>query len=334
MKTYSLFDAPLQVSGVPFFRQRRKLERLPQEVIDQMPDMEKLARNCPGGRVAFKTDSPTVRVRVVLKTVTVDIGQSIYAAQAAQVLLGERPNALNLGVVSPRDYQTFDFEKTFKKENQLEQITILFPRFDALETIEISVEDDALVTAPTPYRYEKPVVFYGSSVTEGGCSSNANTGYNDILANWLDFEYYNMGFSGKAKGELAMADYINTIDMGIFVYDYDHNAPSVQHLQQTHKPFFDRIRQAHPEIPILMMSRPAEVYTDVRVARRDVIKATYDAAVAAGDKNVYFIDGETFYGDTDRNLCSNDNCHPNDLGFYRMAQVIRPVMEQMLRSMK
>ena len=50
-----------------------------------------------------------------------------------------------------------------------------------------------------------------------------------------------------------MADYINTIDMGVFVYDYDHNAPTVEHLANTHKPFFDRIRQAHPDIPILMM---------------------------------------------------------------------------------
>ena len=61
--------------------------------------------------------------------------------------------------------------------------------------------------------------------------------------------------------------------------------------------------------------------------------ATYDAAVAAGDKKVYFIDGETFYGETDRNLCAVDNCHPNDLGFFRMANTIRPVLKEMLDSM-
>ena len=129
-----------------------------------------------------------------------------------------------------------------------------------------------------------------------------------------------------------MADYINTIDMGAFVYDYDHNAPTVEHLANTHKPFFDRIRGVHPNIPILMMTRPAEVYNNDMKARRDIVKATYNAAVAAGDKNVYFIDGETFYGETDRNLCSVDNCHPNDLGFFRMANTIRPVLKEMLDS--
>jgi hypothetical protein len=247
-------------------------------------------------------------------------------------MLGERENALHLGVVNPPDYNTKIFEKTFEKSSELEQITIYFPRNEQIETIEISVEDGATVTDPTPYKYPKPVVFYGSSITEGGCSCNSTNAYNAILSRWLDFDYYNLGFSGNAKGELVMADYINTIDMGAFVYDYDHNAPTVEHLANTHKPFFDRIREAHPNIPILMMTRPAEVYNNDMKARRDIVKATYNAAVAAGDKNVYFIDGETFYGETDRNLCSVDNCHPNDLGFFRMANTIRPVLKEMLDS--
>lgn len=332
MKTYSLFDKPLKVFGVPFFEQRRKLERVPPEVVALVPGVADKAEKCPGGSVAFKTDAPVFTVRVKLKSLRLDVGQSIYSAQSVQVLIGERPNARNVGIVNPPDYQTMTFEKTFKKSNELEQITLLFPRFDALENIEVSVEDEATVTEPTPYRYKKPVVFYGSSITEGGCSGNSNTNYVTILSNWLDFDYYNLGFSGGAKGELAMADYISTIDMCAFVYDYDHNSPSAVHLQATHKPFFDRIRQAHPDIPILMMTRPGEHYTERSAARREVVRATYNAAVAAGDKNVYFIDGETFYGETDRNLCSNDNIHPNDLGFYRMACVIRPVLETMLKK--
>ena len=332
MTTYNIFDKPLKVSGVPFFEKNKRLARLPDELIAQLSHLEHLGRRCPGARVAFKTDSPSFTVKVSLKTLSVDIGMSIYACQSAQVMLGERENALHLGVVNPPDYNTKIFEKTFEKSSELEQITIYFPRNEQIETIEISVEDGATVTEPTPYKYPNPVVFYGSSITEGGCSCNSTNAYNAILSRWLDFDFYNFGFSGNARGELVMADYINTIDMGAFVYDYDHNAPTVEHLANTHKPFFDRIREAHPNIPILMMTRPAEVYNNDMEARRDIVKATYNAAVAAGDKNVYFIDGETFYGETDRNLCSVDNCHPNDLGFFRMANTIRPVLKEMLDS--
>jgi hypothetical protein len=332
MTTYTIFDKPLKVSGVPFFEKNKRLARLPDELIGLLPCLDHLGRRCVGARVAFKTNSPLFTVKVVLKTLVVDIGMSIYASQSAQIMLGERENARHLGVVNPPNYNTKTFQKTFNKSSELEQITIYFPRNEQIETIEITVEDGATVTEPTPYKYPKPVVFYGSSITEGGCSCNSTNAYNAILSRWLDFDFYNFGFSGNARGELVMADYINTIDMGAFVYDYDHNAPTVEHLANTHKPFFDRIREAHPNIPILMMTRPAEVYNNDMKARRDIVKATYNAAVAAGDKNVYFIDGETFYGETDRNLCSVDNCHPNDLGFFRMANTIRPVLKEMLDS--
>lgn len=332
MATYTIFDEPLKVSGVPFFERDKKLTRLPDDVIAQLPHLDHLGRRCAGARVAFKTDSPTFTVKVVLKTLTVDLGMSIYASQSAQIMLGERQNARHLGVVYPPDYNTKTFEKTFRKSSDLEQITIYFPRNEQIETIEVTVEDGATVCEPTPYKYKKPIVFYGSSITEGGCACNSTNAYTAILSRWLDFDFYNFGFSGNARGELVIADYINTIDMGAFVFDYDHNAPTVKHLSKTHKPFFDRIREVHPDIPVLMMTRPAEVYDDDKKARRDVVKSTYDAAIAAGDKNVYFIDGETYYGETDRNLCSFDDCHPNDLGFFRMANVIRPTLKKVLDS--
>lgn len=332
MPTYTLFDKPIKVSGIPFFEKNKRLVRLPDELIAQLPHLDHLGRRCAGARVAFKTDSPTFTVKVALKTLSMDVGMSIYACQSAQVMLGERENARHLGVVNPPDYNTKTFEKTFNKSSELEQVTVYFPRNEQVETIEITVEDGATVTEPTPYKYNKPVVFYGSSITEGGCSCNSTNAYNAILSRWLDFDYYNLGFSGNARGELVMADYINTIDMGVFVYDYDHNAPTLEHLANTHKPFFDRIRQAHPDIPILMMTRPAEVYDEDMKARKEIVKETYNYAVSKGDKNVYFIDGETFYGDADRNLCAVDNCHPNDLGFFRMASVIRPILKQILDS--
>ena len=105
VKIYSLFDAPLKVFGVPFFEQNRKLERVPDEVVALVPGVAPMAKNCPGGSVAFKTDATSFTVRVTLRSMHPDIGQSIYSAQACQVLIGERPNGRNLGVVSPKNYE-------------------------------------------------------------------------------------------------------------------------------------------------------------------------------------------------------------------------------------
>ena len=132
-----------------------------------------------------------------------------------------------------------------------------------------------------------------------------------------------------------MADFINTIDMSLFVYDYDHNAPTAEHLEKTHEPFFKRIREKHPTLPILMMTRPFAEYGEDEKKRRDIVYKTYKNALDAGDKNVYFIDGESpFKNDPDKELCFIDTIHPNDLGFAKMVQVIEPVIKEILEAQK
>ena len=56
--------------------------------------------------------------------------------------------------------------------------------------------------------------------------------------------------------------------------------------------------------------------------RKEIIAQTYEKAKAMGDNNVYFLDGETLFGKEDEENCTVDGCHPNDLGFYRMAKGI------------
>lgn len=332
MKSYSCKNAPIKVFGIPFFEEKKQFTRLPDEVLAAVPSLEFLGRRTPGGRVCFKTNATQFTVKVSLETLTMDVGMSIYNCQAAFVFIGERTNARFAGIVHPMDYETKVFEATFYKDDTLEDITVYLPRNEIINDIEIIVDDNAVMEEPTPYKYGKPIVFYGSSITEGGCSCNVSNAYNAIVCRHLDSEYYNLGFSGSAKGEPEMADYINTLPMSIFVLDYDHNAPTVEHLLATHEPFFKRIREVHPELPILMMTRPAIRYDDDEKARREVVRRTYENALAAGDKNVYFLDGETFYGECDRDACTVDMIHPNDLGFYRMAMVVEPVLRKILEE--
>jgi len=125
--------------------------------------------------------------------------------------------------------------------------------------------------------------------------------------------------------------------MSAFVLDYDHNAPTPEHLQNTHYPFYKAVREQQPELPILMMSKPdfdsdyTEAAMEENRIRRDIVKATYEKALSEGDKKVWFLDGQTLFGDTDRDSCTADGCHPNDLGFYRMAERVLPYLREMLK---
>ena len=122
---------------------------------------------------------------------------------------------------------------------------------EELEDVLIELEDDAKLETPTPYTLERPMVFYGSSITEGGCATRPANAYTALLSRWLDADYINLGFSGSAKGEMEIANYIAGLDMSVFILDYDHNAPTIEHLAETHEPFFKMIRS------ILLMVRPS-----------------------------------------------------------------------------
>jgi lysophospholipase L1-like esterase len=144
----------------------------------------------------------------------------------------------------------------------------------------------------------------------------------------------NLGFSGNAKGEPEMAELISQLEMSALVMDYDHNAPDAEHLKKTHENFFKIIRNKQPDLPIIIVTKP-DFDRDIETnkMRREIIYNTYKNAVDNGDQNVHFVDGETLFGNENRDACTVDGCHPNDLGFMRMAERIYPVIKKALGSL-
>lgn len=213
----------------------------------------------------------------------------------------------------------------------LRSYVLYLPLYNGLKTLMLGLPPQAQLSAGRTPHTEKPIVFYGSSVTQGACASKAGSCYTTLLARRLDAAQINLGFSGSAKGEPELAQYIASLDMSLFVYDYDYNAPSVEHLQATHEPFFRIIREAHPKLPVVMISRTGggtrSADTD---ARREVILKTYTNARDSGDRKVWFVNGADLLGETDLDLCSVDGAHPTDIGFLRMADGLEPLLRKVL----
>lgn len=67
------------------------------------------------------------------------------------------------------------------------------------------------------------------------------------------------------------------------------------------------------------------------IVRREIIRETYSTALREGDRNVYFIDGFDFFPKEIWWDCTVDRSHPNDLGFYLMAQRIEKEIAHLFR---
>ncbi len=322
MVFYDIKQAPFKIYGV--FHDGEQYRRMPKSVTDKVgAELEFLACNTAGGRVRFITDSPYVIIKPKL------CGDVQFGHMTKVSICGFDVYVHNKGVeryektvVPPLNFSD-GYSNAYDVIEELVEpgervITVNFPLYGDIKELYIGIKDGSVLKAAPDYRIEKPFVSYGSSITQGGCASRPGLSYQAQISRRYDANYINLGFSGNGKGEAAVADHIASLDMSAFIYDYDHNAPTLEHYRKTHEPFFKKVRDAHPDIPIIIMTRPKHRLNKEERERVEIARETYNNAVAAGDKNVVFIPGGElmdiagFDGTVDR-------CHPNDLGFYSMA---------------
>ena len=283
-----------------------------------------------GARVRFVTDSPRIAVRVVIDDFMLQPRTSICGSVALDVYLN---GAYCNTFVPPHDPLAVQngFESVIETHlAKKAEVVIHFPLFANVRRLFIGLEEGSILEPAAEYAVKKPVVCYGSSITHGACASRPGNCYENLLARMLDCDFLNLGFSGSAYGEDAIAHHIATLEMSAFVLDYDHNSPSPAHLGRHHERMFKIVREAQPSLPILMLSRPQPYPNEEERERLAVVRATYENALAAGDKNVYFIPGTALLQDV-KNEGLVDNVHPNDAGFLSMARVIAPVLREMLK---
>ena len=313
--------------------------RMPPEIAANVSDsVNTLNRQTAGGLVRFRTNAPKMSLRasgavcngiMAHMTALGSAGFDLFCGEA--FIASFPPCSMPLGT----DYSA---EKVLYLNNAVPdadgfyEMTLYFPLYGAYREISLSIPDGYEFRAPRKaFRNQKPVVFYGSSITQGGCAPTPGMGYTNILSRYLNAYCINLGFSGSAKAEDSMIGYLASLDMEVFVLDYDHNAPNAAHLEATHEKLFAAVRSAHPALPIVILSSIPFYSPDFeQEKRRDIIRKTYENACAAGDENVYFIDGASFFTQVPFDMATVDGCHPNGLGMYLMAEGVRKVLEPLL----
>lgn len=326
---YNIDNEPFRIYGI--FREGEKYRRIPEAVAKSVSDgVYGLHANTAGGRVRFKTDSTHVYIIAKMG----GLGRMPHFALTGSVgfdLYEKTDDGYNYVItfVPP-----FDFEDQFEsctafEEKKMRDLTINFPLYSDVCELFIGIDTDASLLPGDEYKPEAPMVYYGSSITQGGCASRAGTAYQGFISRRFDRDFINLGFSGNARAEDEMIEHICGLEMSVFIEDYDHNAPDVAHLNATHEKLYKAVRAAHPDIPIVFMSRPKYYLTDEEKQRLEIIRTTYNNAIAAGDKNVYMLDGRQLM-ELACNEGTVDNCHPTDLGFASMAKALGDLFEKIL----
>jgi hypothetical protein len=208
------------------------------------------------------------------------------------------------------------------------------PLYNGIEFMKIGVEKGATFEGLAPR--DKPIVFYGTSITHGACASRPGMVHTNILGRKLDMPIVNLGFSGNGKMDEAVGDYLIQLDAAVFVIDC---LPNMGPAEVTSKcePLVKQLRAAKPNTPIVLVEdrrftndwitpQKRKFHTDNHAA----LRAAFESLTAQGVKKLHYIPGDYLYGDDTEG--ATDASHASDLGFMRQATLFEPVLIEALRN--
>ena len=330
---------PFALEGFHWRKPGEPLWRFPAAVLDDPavnPTARLKGRNTSGGLLRFRTDSRAMAVRATVRPQITCHERMPRCATDGFDLFEVTPEgprfrrcAVSNDAVQPTEFTLPLLAPPAAPESsrRFREWMIYLPLACEVKRLEIGLEPGAAVEAPTPHARRKPLVFYGSSITQGIGASRPGSTYPARVCRAFDAPLINLGLAGGCKGELPIAEAVAEIDAELFVLDYEHNAVVCEHLVKTHEPFFRRVRELRPDLPILVMSRgdnPDPKWTAV-------IRQTVDDAIARGDRKVWFLDGATHFAEFEDPLEGTvDGCHPTDLGFWAMSRNVSAKIREIL----
>jgi GDSL-like Lipase/Acylhydrolase family/N-terminus of Esterase_SGNH_hydro-type len=314
---------------------QRWFDRLPAAAEGKVTEkVWNLSRDSAGMMVRFKTDAKTIWAHYLLRSERM-AGPNMTAIGASGLDLYARDEA--------GKWRWAGMTKPEKKEVRqaliadaapgLREYAVYLPLFNGIESLEIGVPPGAQFEGLAP-RAEKPIVFYGTSITHGASASRPGMVHTAILGRKFDRPVINLGFSGNGRMDAAVGEFLAKLEAAVFVIDCLPNMNAAE-VRAKCIPLVKQLKAAHPTTPIVLVEdrRHAnswilpvrnQYHTDNHAALRE----SFDTLKKDGVTGLFYIPGDALIGDDAEG--STDGSHPNDLGFVRQAAIFEPVIREAL----
>ena len=306
-------------------------DRLPLSYKDKVREpVWNLSKNSAGLSVRFRSNSTIIKAK-----------WKLLFDNAMNHMASTGIKGMDLYCRVGRDWQYINTARPVGVENEsllIENMTaewreyrLFLPLYDGVSNVEIGIDSLSEISMPVKSD-RKPIVFYGTSITQGGCASRPGMAYPSIISRKLDLDCINLGFSGNGRMEAPIVEIMADIDALIYVIDCLPNMKAGQVLENTVL-LVAGLRRAHPSTPIVFIENPVyeKAFFDIKERRivdekNATLKIEVDKVIASGDSNIYYIDNR-FSVEQDHEG-TVDNVHLTDLGFMRFADYLIAKFEE------
>ena len=315
---------------------QRWFDRFPSVAEGKVTDaVWRLSRDSAGMMVRFKTDATLIWADYTLRADRL-AGANMTAIGASGIDLYARDDAGKwrwVGVTRP-DKKVVRQQIIAGLKPGFREYAAYLPLYNGIEKLALGVPPDARFEPLAP-RSEKPIVFYGTSITHGASASRPGMVHTAILGRRFDRPVVNLGFSGNGKMDAAVGDLLIKIDAAVYVIDCLPNMNAAD-VRQKCIPLVKQLRAARPDTPIVLVEDRRNTNSWILPARNQhhtdnhaALKECFATLKKEGIKGLHYLAGDDLLGHDAE--ASTDGSHPSDLGFVRQADLFEPVLRAALR---
>ena len=316
---------------------KRYFARLPGRAEGKVPPaVWGLSQHSAGLAVRFETDATTIRVRYALQSAGLAMPHMPATGVSGVDLYAQDDQGVWRWVaVSKPDKQQIEAVLASGLQPGKRQYMLYLPLYNGVESLEIGVPAGAAFQGLPP-RPDKPIVFYGTSIVHGGCASRPGMCHPAILGRRLNRPVVNLGFSGNGRMDASVGDFLSEIDAAVFVIDCLPNM-SPDLVKERTVPLVHRLGEARPGAAIVLVEdrvmTNAWIRPDQAQRHREnhaALRAAFEQLKAENVPRLFYVEGDHLLGDD--NDGATDGSHPSDLGFFRQADAMEPVLKQALEA--
>ncbi len=328
----------LNVEGRPWNDTETYYCRLPSKASGAVPaSVYNLSKQTAGMLVRFVTDATNIHARWVLTSSNLAMPH-MAATGVSGLDLYVRDEARWRWLAVGRPTSQTNSARLVSDIPPGEREYILYlPLYNGVNSVEIGVAEGCKLVQAGPWGKgdRKPVVFYGTSIQQGGCASRPGMVHSSILGRRFNWPTINLGFSGSGRMEMAMADLIAELDASVYVLDCLPNMTE-ELLKERFEPFVRKLRAARLNTPIVIVED--RTYSSAYLVGghrerhergRAVIRECYKRLRKEGWKGLYYVEGDYLLGRDEEGTV--DGSHPTDLGFMRQADVLGRTIGPLLK---
>lgn len=325
---------PFGVEGKGWAGTEHFYDRLPARARGVVrPPVWELGQNSAGLCVRFVTGAAEIHARWRLRFETLAMNHMPATGMSGldlYVRLGGQWRWIGVG--RPEKYPVSEFQLVSGVAPGRRQYLLYLPLYNGVDSVEIGLPRRAAVAKAPPRRGRsgRPICFYGTSITQGGCASRPGMAYPAILGRRLERPTINLGFSGNGQAEPEVARLLAELDPSVFVLDCLPNLTLAQVLERV-GPMVRTIRAARVQTPIVLVEnvryQQAPCATEQRrnwTAKNAALRRVYRQLKAGGVKGLHYVPADDLFGHDGE--ATVDGAHATDLGFIRIANVLEPVL--------